>query len=198
MMLPTSAHLTESAPILIGLLGGNPEFSKHLENLIPSNCAILDLGEREIELGTLASCDAIIGLLDGNLGVSPTMITSWADAIDHDLPRIILAINTVTGRADFDEAIALSDLHFCSNCESHDCLDACPVEAIKYNDIYNIPLIDQALCVQCGACVAACPYGLIKVQNDGTIIKCDLCSGQPACVKACIPEALVLKKNIKE
>lgn len=97
-----------------------------------------------------------------------------------------------------DEAIALSDLHFCSNCKSHDCLDACPVEAIKYNDIYNIPLIDQALCVQCGACVAACPYGLIKVQNDGTIIKCDLCSGQPACVKACIPEALVLKKNIKE
>lgn len=109
-MLPTNANLVESAPIVIGLLGGNPEVSKHLENLIPSNCAILNLGDQEIELGALASCDAIIGLLDGNLGVSPTMITSWADAIDHDLPRIILAINTVTGRADFDEAIALSEL----------------------------------------------------------------------------------------
>jgi hypothetical protein len=109
-MLPTNANLAERAPIVIGLLGGNPEVSKHLENLSPANCAILDLGEREIELGALSSCDAIIGLLDGNLGVSPTIITSWADAIDHDLPRIILAINTVTGRADFDEAIALSEL----------------------------------------------------------------------------------------
>lgn len=110
MMLPTNANMAERAPIVIGLLGGNPEVSKHLESLIPDYCAILDLGEKEIELGALSSCDAIIGLLDGNLGVGPTMITSWADAIDHDLPRIILAINTVTGRADFDEAIALSEL----------------------------------------------------------------------------------------
>lgn len=110
MMLPTNAHLVERAPLVIGLLGGNPEVSGHIENLIPDHCAILELNEREIELGALASCDAMIGLLDGNLGVSPTMITSWADAIDHDLPRIILAINTVTGRADFDEAIALSEL----------------------------------------------------------------------------------------
>ncbi|MEN9742193.1 MAG: hypothetical protein RIR66_1149 [Actinomycetota bacterium] len=109
-MLPTNANMDESAPIVVGLLGGNPEVLEHLENLFPDNCAILELGDRELELGALCSCDAIIGLLDGNLGVSPTMITSWSDAIDHDLPRIILAINAVTGRADFDEAIALSEL----------------------------------------------------------------------------------------
>ena len=109
-MLPTKANLVESAPIVIGLLGGNPEVYEHLEMMMPRHCSIVELGERQIELGTLAMCDAIIGILDGNLGISPTMITSWADAIDHDLPRIILARHTVNGRADFDEAIALSEL----------------------------------------------------------------------------------------
>jgi Fe-S-cluster-containing hydrogenase component 2 len=37
----------------------------------------------------------------------------------------------------------------------------------------------------------ACPFGMIFVDAEkGFAVKCDLCGGDPECVKYCIPEAL--------
>lgn len=110
MMLPTSTAADNHEPILVGLLGASSQVTDHIAKLAPGNVAILQLDEDLVESGTLTTCDCLIAVLDGDLGVSPTLINAWAQAIDHDLPRIVLAINTVAGRADFDEAIALSEL----------------------------------------------------------------------------------------
>lgn len=91
-----------------------------------------------------------------------------------------------------DEAIALSDLRFCGNCSTHACLEACPVQAISYSEAYHIPVLAQDDCIACGACLDACPAGLVKENAAGAICKCDFCAGDPACVKACIPQALTV------
>jgi formate dehydrogenase iron-sulfur subunit len=55
---------------------------------------------------------------------------------------------------------------------------------------------DAALCLGCGMCVIACPFGLCESlkaapkSNDvvNAVSKCDLCAGRsegPACVEAC-------------
>jgi len=46
-------------------------------------------------------------------------------------------------------------------------------------------------CIGCKQCVVACPWGSIRINHLGKeIIKCDHCSGDPACVKVCKAEAL--------
>lgn len=42
-----------------------------------------------------------------------------------------------------------------------DCVTACQFDAIKLND-NNIPEIDLNKCINCGACIKACPKGIIK------------------------------------
>ena len=51
--------------------------------------------------------------------------------------------------------------------------------------------IDLAKCTGCGACVPACPFGLLEVVDDKVQLKegCTLCG---ACVDACAFEALSL------
>ena len=44
----------------------------------------------------------------------------------------------------------------CAACGT--CVDACPVEAIKEGDVYEI---DQDVCIECGSCVDVCPMGAI-------------------------------------
>jgi Fe-S-cluster-containing hydrogenase component 2 len=34
-------------------------------------------------------------------------------------------------------------------------------------------------------CVPACPFDTVFVAPSGEVLKCDLCGGDPACVKAC-------------
>ncbi|MEW5785371.1 MAG: 4Fe-4S binding protein [Bacillota bacterium] len=47
-------------------------------------------------------------------------------------------------------------------------------------------------CTGCGACVAACPDGMINLDAHGKADKCDLCEGEPLCVRYCSPGALKL------
>jgi Fe-S-cluster-containing hydrogenase component 2 len=35
-----------------------------------------------------------------------------------------------------------------------------------------------------------CPLGGVGIDKNRKILKCDLCEGDPMCVKFCIPEAL--------
>jgi Fe-S-cluster-containing hydrogenase component 2 len=78
----------------------------------------------------------------------------------------------------------------CFQCPKPECLEACPEEAISKNAA-GVVLVDAAKCDGCGACVPACPYGMIEQYPGGQAYKCDHCGGDPACVKECSFEALL-------
>jgi len=79
----------------------------------------------------------------------------------------------------------------CLQCDTPICETVCPMRAIKRDPKSGAMLIDSALCVGCRLCVQFCPFGGVEIDaKTGKIIKCDLCGGEPICVKFCDPEAL--------
>lgn len=79
----------------------------------------------------------------------------------------------------------------CLQCNEPDCLHICPSGAIRKDPETGIVSIDEKRCVRCFLCTLACPYGGIfySLREKG-MIKCDLCEGDPECVKVCKPGAL--------
>jgi Fe-S-cluster-containing hydrogenase component 2 len=78
----------------------------------------------------------------------------------------------------------------CQQCETAPCETVCPMRAIHKDENTGALLIDYDLCVGCKLCVTFCPFGGAGIDIEGKIIKCDLCKGDPQCVKNCEPEAL--------
>ncbi|MEM2901778.1 MAG: 4Fe-4S dicluster domain-containing protein [Candidatus Bathyarchaeia archaeon] len=71
------------------------------------------------------------------------------------------------------------------------CMDACPIKAMNRNPKTNAVVIDEEKCTSCGRCVTACPYGVLTLDPvTGKAIKCDLCGGDPECVKHCPKKVL--------
>jgi Fe-S-cluster-containing dehydrogenase component len=73
----------------------------------------------------------------------------------------------------------------CYHCKEPRCQKACPEDALKRDLNTGAVVLDESLCTGCRACVVACPFGAIQVDPDGDILKCDLCGGDPTCVKYC-------------
>jgi len=90
---------------------------------------------------------------------------------------------------DHEEAMPVT----CLQCEDAPCAAVCPVNAIeKQGDEYLF--VDENKCIGCGICVMACSVGAISIDLvNGYASKCDLCGGDPQCVKYCPPG--VLKKG---
>lgn len=80
---------------------------------------------------------------------------------------------------------------FCRMCHHARCVAACPTGALVQNEETGLVGLDPALCDGCGRCVPACPFGAIWTAGDGgRAIKCDLCGGDPVCVRYCSPGVL--------
>ena len=86
-------------------------------------------------------------------------------------------------------SIGFSTPVVCFQCKSPPCAEVCPASAIK-KDPADVVKIDENLCFGCEACVSACPFGVMMVFGE-KIVKCDLCEGDPQCVKYCATEAIV-------
>ncbi|MEM2907632.1 MAG: 4Fe-4S dicluster domain-containing protein [Candidatus Hadarchaeales archaeon] len=78
----------------------------------------------------------------------------------------------------------------CRQCADPPCARACPSGAIRRTKT-DVVEVDAARCIGCSLCVEACPFGAISIIK-GKAAKCDLCGGDPACVKQCMPGALKL------
>ncbi len=58
----------------------------------------------------------------------------------------------------------------CRGCLAHRCKDACPKDAISI--VNHRAVVDKEKCIECGKCVAACPYNAIIKQQRPCIVSC--------------------------
>jgi len=82
----------------------------------------------------------------------------------------------------------------CYQCEEPWCGKICPAGAIitekDAKSGATLVTVSEEKCVGCKMCMLACPYGCIVVSDKGYAEKCDLCGGDPECVKFCPRGAL--------
>ena len=80
----------------------------------------------------------------------------------------------------------------CRQCNKPACSEICRVNAFYADEATGVLKIDPEKCVGCGYCVEACPFGAIHWDEAaGLPLKCDLCDGDPKCVKYCAPGVLL-------
>jgi Fe-S-cluster-containing dehydrogenase component len=71
------------------------------------------------------------------------------------------------------------------------CMTACPSGAIVIDPATNARVIDASICTGCGICTKACPWQMPTLDEETRkSTKCDLCGGDPECVKICPAGAL--------
>ncbi|HHV57489.1 MAG TPA: 4Fe-4S dicluster domain-containing protein [Firmicutes bacterium] len=99
-------------------------------------------------------------------------------------------------RAQFALSTGLFKPETCHMCDDPACVKACPTGAAhvapkgEFGDTYA-RVIDVEKCVGCRSCEKACPFRMIVFNEQAKkSLKCDLCGGQPRCVKECPASAL--------
>lgn len=88
---------------------------------------------------------------------------------------------------------AITSVWPCQQCEGPECLMACPNGALYVDPETCARVIDESICVGCQLCLNACPLTPHRIRYDqvrNVCIKCDLCGGDPKCVKYCPQGAL--------
>lgn len=86
----------------------------------------------------------------------------------------------------------------CQHCSKPVCVEICPTNALYKDAKSEIVVVDETRCIGCKVCVLSCPFGAISWDIErGKILKCDLCDGDPQCVKICKFDALKYVKADK-
>ena len=79
----------------------------------------------------------------------------------------------------------------CQQCEDAPCVLGCPAKALKRNGDMERVEVDYDKCIGCRTCVSVCPFGAMNYNAvDRKVAKCDLCDGDPQCVRFCEIEAV--------
>jgi Fe-S-cluster-containing hydrogenase component 2 len=79
----------------------------------------------------------------------------------------------------------------CLHCAEAWCMQVCPAGAITREATTGAVVIDGERCAGCKMCLLACPIGAVRFDAAaGVAVKCDLCGGDPACVRGCTVDVL--------
>jgi len=93
-----------------------------------------------------------------------------------------------------DEEFGNNLVSLCIQCAEPYCVESCAYGALSRDGETGVVLVDDKLCSGCEVCLVACPLGAVSLDKEKDIVfKCDLCGGDPECVKVCSREALVVK-----
>jgi Fe-S-cluster-containing hydrogenase components 1 len=106
--------------------------------------------------------------------------------ISCDLSRVIWISGSF-------ESLTKGKPAFCDQCDYPECYYSCPVGAIYIDKATGARCIDPETCIGCKECIEACPFDPPRINFDSEreiAIKCDLCGGDPKCVKVCPNNAL--------
>lgn len=80
----------------------------------------------------------------------------------------------------------------CLLCKNPQCVPACPVNALLQEPETHLISVDDSRCDGCWLCVEACKFGGIYIHPVKNVaIVCDLCGGDPQCVRYCMNGTLV-------
>jgi Fe-S-cluster-containing hydrogenase component 2 len=100
--------------------------------------------------------------------------------------RLRIAQETIT-----EPSFTVSVCRQCAVCPP---LAACPTGALTRDARTGVLHLDPARCpTGCRLCAEACHLGAFHEGGPGLIL-CDLCGGDPECVRACYTEALFLSE----
>lgn len=83
----------------------------------------------------------------------------------------------------------------CTLCEK--CVVVCQPGALIIGPEGHL-VLNKKLCDSCGECYIACPLDVIFPDREGKPLFCDMCLGDPQCVRYCKYDALALKKHKRE
>jgi carbon-monoxide dehydrogenase iron sulfur subunit len=83
----------------------------------------------------------------------------------------------------------------CQQCRERYCTK-CPEKAIELGALGQV-IVSPTLCTACGTCEIMCPIGAIELFEDIPHV-CDLCGGDPRCVKACTLDAVHYEPQVSE
>lgn len=110
-------------------------------------------------------------------------------SIDSSLSRIRVVNLEPTGSM----AIA------CVLCEDPMCVKSCPLNALARSEENGVIMVDESRCTGCSWCLNACPFGAIAFNpTKKAVVICDLCDGDPECVKYCPFEGALTFATIDE
>ncbi len=88
----------------------------------------------------------------------------------------------------------ITDIYTCKQCAGAECMAVCPTGALHVDEETGARVIDEKKCTGCQVCMAACPCNPPMIRYNpakNVCFKCDLCGGDPQCVKFCPMGALL-------
>lgn len=100
-------------------------------------------------------------------------------------------LNKANIKITFNPKLLKFEATYCHHCDEPICMTACPVDAISKDEITGIVKTNPAKCIGCHLCNIMCPLSVSWFDTEARISqKCDLCDGDPECVKFCPTYAL--------
>ncbi len=83
----------------------------------------------------------------------------------------------------------------CLQCDDPLCVKMCPQNAVT--KVEGRVVRDKEKCIGCRFCAIICPYSAITVLGK-ELVQCDLCNGDPTCVKFCATKAIEYLEDTEE